>query len=199
MRKLVRPGLPRSVAPSARVNLNLYWDRLEEYYLRRRAGRTVDKVTDVNNNSSSNSSSNISSSSNFWNCSSTVTTALVTEDNSCTVTTALVTEDNSCTIINNTNSNDVIWRGDVSNGNSSSNSSSNSNSNSSSNSILNNKAFVSLSDVEESPPSDVEMEEEEAELGRSPESSFVRGSSSSSSSSIGSVVLNRKALLRTLR
>ncbi len=58
-KKVCKPRLPRQVAPSARINLNLYWDRLEEYYLKFGSNSNGSKrslLGDLNNNDSSNTS-----------------------------------------------------------------------------------------------------------------------------------------------
>ena len=57
-RTVARPRLPRSVAASARINLNKFWDSLEEVYVKREESFKCIMACNSCDNSSSSSSSN---------------------------------------------------------------------------------------------------------------------------------------------
>jgi len=44
LRLVMKPRLPRQVTPSAKVNLNKYWDQLESFYLRKRTTALMQRL-----------------------------------------------------------------------------------------------------------------------------------------------------------
>ena len=58
-RTLARPRLPRSVAASARINLNKFWDSLEEVYVKREESfKYIMACNSCDNSNNSNNNSN---------------------------------------------------------------------------------------------------------------------------------------------